>query len=253
MSKEISKTQIDRLGDRLKKGNITEDDLRLLDHYRNSFTESYEIVVGAIRQKLGLEPTGRPAKSTTSISEKLRRESIRLTQIQDIAGCRLIVSDIEKQEAVVKSLSEIFEAVRIEDRRQRPSNNYRAVHVIVNSRGRQIEIQVRTTLQQLWAELSEKFSDIEDPAIKYGGGSADTQGLLAAASLVVSLEELGEMKLADKLAQSSSQSSPPDDIKREVDLLHEGLSLRRQALLKMFRDTIDGLERLKGDGDALSN
>jgi putative GTP pyrophosphokinase len=77
----VTKTQIDRLGDRLRKGNVTEADLRLLDLYRRSFVEAYEAVVGSIRQRLGLEPTGRPAKSTTSISEKLRRESIRLTQI----------------------------------------------------------------------------------------------------------------------------------------------------------------------------
>ncbi len=80
MASEISKTQIDRLGDRLKKGNITEDDLRLLDEYRRSFTEAYETVVGVIRSEVTLEPTGRPAKSTSSISDKLRREHIRLTQ-----------------------------------------------------------------------------------------------------------------------------------------------------------------------------
>ena len=74
MSSEMSKSQIDRLGDRLKKGIISEDNLRLLDSYRRSFTEAYELVIGAIRTELALEPTGRPAKSTTSISEKLRRE-----------------------------------------------------------------------------------------------------------------------------------------------------------------------------------
>lgn len=105
---EISKTKIDRLGDRLRKGNIADDDLRLLDEYRRSFTQAYEYVVGSIRQKLALEPTGRPAKSTTSISEKLRRESIRLTQIQDIAGCRLIVPAIVAQERVVASLTREF-------------------------------------------------------------------------------------------------------------------------------------------------
>ena len=72
---EISKTQIDRLGDRLRKGNITEADLRQLDEYRRSFTEAYEFVVGTIGNELGLEPTGRPAKSTTSISEKLLRRA----------------------------------------------------------------------------------------------------------------------------------------------------------------------------------
>ena len=81
MNEEVSKTQIDRLGERLKKGNITGGDLRLPDRYRLSFTEAYENVVGTIRKELALEPTGRAAKSTTSISEKLRRESIRLTQI----------------------------------------------------------------------------------------------------------------------------------------------------------------------------
>src|SRR5436190_19232307 len=98
MTKEVSKTQVDRLGDRLKRGNITEEDLRLLDQYRRSFADAYETVVGMIRDTLELEPTGRPAKSTTSIADKLKRESIRLTQIQDIAGCRIIVADIAEQD-----------------------------------------------------------------------------------------------------------------------------------------------------------
>jgi len=72
---EVSKSQIDRLGDRLRAGNIDEEDLRLLDRYRLSFSKAYEFVVGKIRDDLRYEPTGRPAKSTTSISEKLRREN----------------------------------------------------------------------------------------------------------------------------------------------------------------------------------
>lgn len=88
MLDEVSKSQIDRLGDRLREGNADENDSRLLDRYRLSFADAYETVVGTIREKLAVETTGRPAKSTTSISEKLRRESIRLTQINDIAGCR---------------------------------------------------------------------------------------------------------------------------------------------------------------------
>ena len=85
----VSKTQIDRLGDRLKREEITDTDLRLLDDFRRSFSDAYEFVVRAIRSELNLETTGRPAKSTAAIKEKLLRESVRLTQIQDIAGCRL--------------------------------------------------------------------------------------------------------------------------------------------------------------------
>jgi ppGpp synthetase/RelA/SpoT-type nucleotidyltranferase len=163
---EISKTKIDRLGDRLRKGNITDDDLRLLDEYRRSLTGAYEDVVGTIRDRLGLEPTGRPAKSTTSIAEKLRRESIRLTQVQDIAGCRLIVVNIAEQDRVVTNLVRHFIKTTVVDRRAKPSHGYRAVHVIATIDDKAVEIQVRTVLQQLWAELSEKISDTIDPAIK---------------------------------------------------------------------------------------
>ncbi|HMF51839.1 MAG TPA: hypothetical protein VK603_24495, partial [Candidatus Saccharimonadales bacterium] len=83
---KLSNAQVDRLGERLKHGPPTENDLVTLDEFRTSFGPAYETVVQRIRE-LKLEPTGRPAKSTTSVVDKLRRETIRLTQIQDIAGC----------------------------------------------------------------------------------------------------------------------------------------------------------------------
>ena len=237
MSREISKTQTDRLGNRLRKGNISEDDLRLLDQYRRSFTQAYEFVVGAIRKELGLEPTGRPSKTTTSISDKLRRESIRLTQIQDIAGCRLIVPDINTQESVVKSLVGLFEHTTIIDRRERPSHGYRAVHVVVNQGGKLIEIQVRTSLQQLWAELSEKYADVVDPAIKYGGGDKEIQEILEKASKLVSLDESNEMLLADIL--SSSGDTLSEDKKRQFQ---EAQGSRRQITLDLFRKLIEEVQ-----------
>lgn len=55
----LSNTKIDKLGDRLRQRNVADDDLRLLDAYRRSFGKAYETVVGAVREKLSLEPTGR--------------------------------------------------------------------------------------------------------------------------------------------------------------------------------------------------
>ena len=85
----LSKTQIDLLGDRLRLGAPVEADLRMLDDYRLAFGPAYEFVIQTIREKVALEPTGRPAKSTGAIVEKLHRETIRLSQVQDIAGCRI--------------------------------------------------------------------------------------------------------------------------------------------------------------------
>jgi putative GTP pyrophosphokinase len=76
----ISKTQVDRLGDRLKHDRVDAADLRLLDEYRRSFGDAYSAVVSTIRQQLALDPTGRRAKSTGAIVDKLRRESIRSSE-----------------------------------------------------------------------------------------------------------------------------------------------------------------------------
>ena len=117
----VSKTQVDQLGDRLPKGKIRVDDFRLLDAYRRSFTEAYEEVLAIIREATGFDPTGRPAKSTTSITEKLRRETIRLSQMQDIAGCRLVVKDVRTQNQVVERLRNALPHAVFVDRRKQPS------------------------------------------------------------------------------------------------------------------------------------
>lgn len=190
---ELSKTQIDRLGDRLRTGSIDESDLKMLDDYRRSFGQAYEEVVRIIRERLDLDLTGRPAKSTSSIIEKLHRESIRLSQVQDIAGCRVVVTDMQEQERVAGLLREVFPALSVVDRRVRPSYGYRAIHIIIQIHGKLIEVQVRTALQHSWADLSEKFADTIDPAIKYGGGDRKIQELLYDLSgLVKDYEELEE-------------------------------------------------------------
>lgn len=192
----VSKTQIDRLGDRLKEGSHTESDLRLLDDYRRSFGESYEVVVGTIRQR-GQFPTGRLAKSTLSIVEKLRRESLRLSQMQDIAGCRVVVGGVLEQDQFVASLIADFPGASVMDRRDNPSHDYRAVHVIVEISGKPVEIQVRTALQHLWAEVSEKSSDVLDPTIKYGGGTDLWRNFLTKSSeSVAAYENLEKAQMA---------------------------------------------------------
>ncbi|HUI43565.1 MAG TPA: hypothetical protein VL523_16510 [Terriglobia bacterium] len=190
----ISKTQVDLLGDRLRKGEVSDEDLRRLDSHRGSFAEAYHEVIAAVRAATQLEPTGRPAKSTTSIVEKLRRETIRLSQMQDIAGCRLVVEDIALQDRVVEELRGGFARVTVVDRRKQPSYGYRAVHLIPIFRNRAVEIQVRTELQHLWAQLSERLSDAVDPAIKYGGGDARTQSMLFNISNAIEALETWELR-----------------------------------------------------------
>jgi len=185
-----SKTQIDQVGDRLRKGAVSEGDLRLLEAYRLSFDEAYEEVEASIHNAVQLAPAGRRAKTTHSIIEKLRRETIRLSQIQDIAGCRLIVKDILEEDRVVDRIKATLVKAVVIDRRKHPSYGYRAVHIIATARNRPIEIQVRTELQHLWAQLSEKLSDLLEPSIKYGGGDPEVRERLSKLSkLIASFED----------------------------------------------------------------
>lgn len=241
LTTKLSKTQIDQLGDRLREGSPTEPDLRLLDEYRRSFGEAYETVVRTIREQLHLEPTGRPAKSTSSLIEKLHRESIRLSQVQDIAGCRVVVADVAEQELLIVSLCAVFPGASVVDRRANPSYGYRAVHVIARISGKSIEIQVRTPLQHLWAELSETLSDVHDPEIKYGGGPEMDRELLARASRsVATLEEL-EKNIAKLEAQRLSGQDQQD-----LQVLRKQTLDMKKGAAEFLSKVISDLETRKG-------
>ena len=196
----LSRAAVDQLGDRLR-SEVTEADLRLLDQHRRTFRPDYDLVVAVLRSAIGIDVSGRPAKSTTAIVEKLKRSSMRLSQMQDIAGCRTVVVDLAEQDRLVSVIAEKV-ACLVSDRRLQPSHGYRAVHIVVRPGKFPIEIQVRTRLQHLWAEISEKFADEFGIAVKYGGGQADVREALdMTSSLVARIECLeGQFEVADEVA-----------------------------------------------------
>jgi putative GTP pyrophosphokinase len=117
---------------------------------------------------------------------------MRLSQMQDVAGCRIVVKDTLAQDDLVSQLARLVPTVTI-DRRERPSYGYRAVHVIAKLSQHPVEIQVRTLLQHLWAELSEKYSDRFGVDTKYGGGDKAIRSALDAASNLVARFERIEL------------------------------------------------------------
>ena len=197
----LTSAAVDQLGDRLRVG-LTVDDLCLLDQFRREFRESYDTVVSVVRDDIGLTPSGRPAKSTTAILDKLKRSTMRLSQMQDVAGCRVVVPDVSNQNRVVEQLTALLPSAAF-DRRTKPSHGYRAVHVVARPKGRPIEIQVRTELQHSWAELSEKSADAFGAAVKYGGGPKVIRSILDDMSdLVARVERLeSRTELSNEVAE----------------------------------------------------
>ena len=121
------------------------------------------------------------------------------------------MGNVLKQNRAVAALRLAFPNTSVEDRRLKPSHGYRAVHVIISINQRSVEVQVRTHEQHLWAELSEKLSDVVDSALKYGGGPVSTrETLLAYSRLVAEIEAL-------EVAQFSSGTSLAEKESRFVD------------------------------------
>jgi len=235
----MTKGQIDKLGQRLREEPIADDEKRLLDTYRATFTSAYEQIIATLAKQLQLAPTGR-IKSNSSIVAKLRRqEAMNLSRMQDIAGCRLVLADISAQDAATQSLLKVFSQARPIDRRQKTSHGYRAVHVIVKLEGKPVEIQVRTMLQHLWAELSEKLSDVLDPALKYGGGpSQEHDLLLTTSSLIAEIEQ-------HETTQGSWNVPVPPPFANEARKTESKLAILKMSLFESMQAAIKTLERPK--------
>ncbi|HMF51966.1 MAG TPA: hypothetical protein VK603_25135, partial [Candidatus Saccharimonadales bacterium] len=114
MAEKLTISQLNKLGERLRKDPDNKDDLRTLDAFRSSFAAACERVSDEL-SKLGLEPVSRPAKTTLSIIAKLNRERSRLSKMQDIAGCRVKVNGVEKQDRVVSDVLATFPDAVISD------------------------------------------------------------------------------------------------------------------------------------------
>ncbi|MCL1525971.1 hypothetical protein [Xanthomonas nasturtii] len=142
----LSNSQVTRLGERLRDGVDDASALSELEAYRSEFVPAYNHALRILKEKLFLLATGR-FKSTISIVEKLRRGSSRLSQIKDIAGCRVITRSLAEQLQVVDGLRQWFDDTRVVERTIETSNGYRAIHVLIRREGKIIEVQVRTLIQ----------------------------------------------------------------------------------------------------------
>lgn len=175
-----SREQINKLGRRLACGPpVSDEDLRALEELIACHLTALELArprVDGLADDLGTGPlhiTHRP-KTTQTIIEKLCREhAMQLARVQDLAGIRIVGAlRFDEQDRIAGEIARRFPAdpreARIVDRRANPSHGYRAVHVIVSLDGVTIEVQVRTMMQHVWADLMERLADRLGRQIRYG-------------------------------------------------------------------------------------
>ncbi len=200
----VSKEQINRAGDILISDTASEDEKNgaqaILDNWRA--IHSYPMHVFKVRLKQVSKQVDKNAltaqrlKRVPAIIKKLKRPyegrppTMKLSQMQDIGGCRAVLSSVPK---VLQLYNERYlkgdlkhKRVGIKDYIKEPKlDGYRSIHLIYkylsDKKGKKdyngllVEIQLRSKLQHLWATAVETVDFFTRQAIKSNEGPADWQ------------------------------------------------------------------------------
>jgi ppGpp synthetase/RelA/SpoT-type nucleotidyltranferase len=235
---------------------VSDEDLTLLEQLLTAHGGVLTTVQLRLAKELDLPVTSR-TKTTGTLVEKLQRSpTMALSRMQDIAGARLVAEmKRTEQDQLVARIVELFSGADVKDRRAEPSHGYRAVHVIVEVDQRFVEIQVRTTLQDLWAQVFERLADRwgrgirygdppNDPDAKVGGGRTRqeiVELLMRQSERLHALEEL-----AVELAEDEKDHAESEEFARELKADPDWRSDPRLGeLLQRLEKNLNDIQRLK--------
>lgn len=158
-----------------------------------------------------------------TIIDKLEREpTMAITQMADIGGVRARLPDQKAVASVTRRLRKNWDVPRVRDYVADPKpSGYRAVHLIVRKKSRLIEVQLRTPLQDLWANTVEDDSRRVRVGYKSGVGDQAVHDYYMAMSEFFALRERGEeadeefRKRLNGLAEAARPYLAPSAPKRE--------------------------------------
>ena len=170
----------------------------VLIDFRATFLRPMEVVadrLGQILRERGAPdpPGNRPKRYGSIVIKLLLRPTMRLSQMEDIAGCRAVLRDQDEVYDVLGRIQRQWPDSHVDDYVARPqATGYRAVHVVVVESGRKVEIQLRTPAQNRWADEVEAAGDRLGHLLKNGQGPPELLRYFERAAYKLALEERGE-------------------------------------------------------------
>jgi len=181
-------------------------------------------------------------KRLSSIRHKLQRmRKLKLSDMQDIGGCRAILTSIEDINKLVKAYeeSDIRHKLDYKDdyiKCPKIRTGYRSIHLIYNYvsdknttyNGHRVEIQLRTQLQHAWATAVETVGTFMGQVLKSNQGDVD---LLQFFKL-----------MATVIANIEGTSAAPGTPTRKEDLLDA---------LRKYKTQIEMIKHIKEYGEIL--
>ncbi|KLU04935.1 RelA/SpoT domain protein [Rhodopirellula islandica] len=235
-----SKARVDRAGQAVRDGNASDQDYRAIDDWRAAHRNVLNTFQSILRGRTRTLPitVAQRHKRRNTILEKLERyPRMRLSQMDDVAGCRLIFQSIKTlHEFRDNFLNAKFDhSIRNSkgkyDYIAKPKQTgYRGIHDVysydVNSAvGREltgllVEIQYRTLLQHSWATAVEVIAYVSESQPKFEKGDTRYRDAMAFASELLA-RHFEDM--TGPLPELSSQQ-----VVSEFDKLDRELKLRQR-------------------------
>jgi hypothetical protein len=188
-------------------GDQINSHFQIIDNWRTSHNYPLNVF------QTGLRTRAKQVESRSLIAQRLKRffsimwkleryPEMKLTQIQDIAGCRAILSSVPKVEELVQMYkrSEIkHKLVHEDDYIHNPrESGYRSHHLVYRYysdkkskqwNGLKIEIQIRSSLQHAWATAVETVGLFTRHALKSSHGDQDWLRFFALMGTAIAIRE----------------------------------------------------------------
>lgn len=242
--RRINITQTNNLGHRLRHEGITPDDRERFEWLLSDCFGVLLEVQADLRKAMPAIAFTPRLKTVDTIIDKLRRErTMALSRMRDIAGMRIVEQmNRVQQDVLVREVHQAIGGGLIVDRRKRPTFGYRAVHIEHQRRGIYVEVQVRTTMQDQWAQIVERLADSWGRQVRYGGGPPEPKR-----------EIIASVTRADLWALTQGLSEQIDIVERDeasgaYDASEAGgrAALISETAKRELKETLDRMYRIAG-------
>jgi putative GTP pyrophosphokinase len=118
---------------------------------------------------------------------------MRLSQMEDIGGCRVVFETVDEVYQVASRLRRRWPHARTTHHIETPKpDGYRCLHIIERRDGRLIEVQLRSQRHHSWAEAIESAGPSTGHDLKDGEGPADLRRYFELAAERLAREDAGE-------------------------------------------------------------
>lgn len=197
-----SKRQVRNAGEDLAAGLLSGEDrakaLRTVGYWRAAHIEPLRKTLFALEDICGQDESTilvSRLKRIDTMVNKLNRTNheYNLTNLRDIAGCRLIVQNNEDVSKMVKKIKSHMQCYKVIDHMSCPKQSgYRGIHIICRHNSESygyenlnVEIQVRSRIQHDWATAVETYDMITETGLKFDHGSEKQKRYFQLASALI--------------------------------------------------------------------